>query len=71
MCAYETSSLPAALRNQAIEAGLNWFELECLSSDKVCLLPLLVLKFEFGVSYDTCLSLLSRRKVTVNLRSIT
>ncbi|OIW16192.1 hypothetical protein TanjilG_18907 [Lupinus angustifolius] len=34
VCAYETSSLPAALRNQAIEAGLNWFELECVSSDK-------------------------------------
>ncbi|CAN8254496.1 unnamed protein product [Cochlearia groenlandica] len=34
VCAYETSSLPAALRNQAIEAGLKWFELECLSSDK-------------------------------------
>ncbi|KAL0714530.1 hypothetical protein Bca4012_021509 [Brassica carinata] len=34
VCAYETSSLPAALRNHAIEAGLNWFELECLSSDK-------------------------------------
>ncbi|KAF3522647.1 hypothetical protein F2Q69_00049141 [Brassica cretica] len=34
VCAYETSSLPAALRNQAIDAGLNWFELECLSSDK-------------------------------------
>lgn len=35
VCAYETSSLPAALRNQAIEAGLKWFELECLSTDKV------------------------------------
>jgi len=34
VCAYETSSLPAALRNQAIEAGLKWFELECLSTDK-------------------------------------
>ncbi|XP_018487001.1 uncharacterized protein LOC108857507 isoform X2 [Raphanus sativus] len=34
VCAYETSSLPASLRNQAIEAGLSWFELECLSSDK-------------------------------------
>ncbi|XP_058748205.1 uncharacterized protein LOC131621020 [Vicia villosa] len=34
VCAYETSSLPAALRSQAIEAGLNWFELECVSSDK-------------------------------------
>ncbi|XP_028792654.1 carboxy-terminal domain RNA polymerase II polypeptide A small phosphatase 1 [Neltuma alba] len=34
VCAYETSSLPASLRTQAIEAGLNWFELECISSDK-------------------------------------
>ncbi|KAL7589829.1 hypothetical protein Lser_V15G36134 [Lactuca serriola] len=34
VCAYETSSLPAIVRNQAIDAGLNWFELECLSSDK-------------------------------------
>ncbi|MCI15750.1 CTD small phosphatase-like protein 2-like, partial [Trifolium medium] len=34
VCAYETSSLPAALRSQAIEAGLNWFDLECVSSDK-------------------------------------
>ncbi|KAF7816485.1 carboxy-terminal domain RNA polymerase II polypeptide A small phosphatase 1 [Senna tora] len=34
VCAYETSSLPAALRTQATEAGLNWFELECISSDK-------------------------------------
>ncbi|KAK4273712.1 hypothetical protein QN277_017051 [Acacia crassicarpa] len=34
VCAYDTSSLPAALRTQAIEAGLNWFELECISSEK-------------------------------------
>ncbi|KAJ4885162.1 Haloacid dehalogenase-like hydrolase (HAD) superfamily protein [Raphanus sativus] len=34
VCAYETSTLPPALRNQAIDAGLNWFELECFSSDK-------------------------------------
>ncbi|KAH7553843.1 hypothetical protein JRO89_XS12G0065100 [Xanthoceras sorbifolium] len=34
ICAYETSSLPAIIRTQAIEAGLNWFELECLSSEK-------------------------------------
>ncbi|KAG5053054.1 CTD small phosphatase-like protein 2 [Glycine soja] len=34
VCAYETSSLPAALRTQAIEGGLNWFELECVSIDK-------------------------------------
>ncbi|XP_054790945.1 uncharacterized protein LOC129296366 [Prosopis cineraria] len=34
VCAYETSSLPATLHSQAIEAGLNWFELECISSDK-------------------------------------
>lgn len=36
VCAYETSSLPAALRNQATEAGLKWFELDCVSSDKEC-----------------------------------
>ncbi|OUZ99103.1 NLI interacting factor [Macleaya cordata] len=36
VCAYETSSLPAIVRNQATEAGLNWFELECVSSDKEC-----------------------------------
>lgn len=35
VCAYETSSLPVSLRNQATEAGLKWFEMECLSSDKV------------------------------------
>ncbi|KAF5794975.1 putative HAD-like superfamily protein [Helianthus annuus] len=34
VCAYETSSLPAIVRNQAIDAGLKWFELECVSSDK-------------------------------------
>ncbi|KAK4433272.1 CTD nuclear envelope phosphatase 1 [Sesamum alatum] len=34
VCAYETSSLPALLRTQATEAGINWFELECISSDK-------------------------------------
>ncbi|XP_015877381.3 uncharacterized protein LOC107413848 [Ziziphus jujuba] len=34
VCAYETSSLPPGVRNQATEAGLNWFELECISSDK-------------------------------------
>jgi RNA polymerase II subunit A small phosphatase-like protein len=42
VCAYETSSLPAALRSQAIEAGLNWFDLECVSSDKVCYMCLIV-----------------------------
>ncbi|OMO76020.1 NLI interacting factor [Corchorus olitorius] len=36
VCAYETSSLPPALRNQATDAGLKWFELECVSSDKEC-----------------------------------
>ncbi|KAI8030549.1 CTD small phosphatase-like protein 2 [Camellia lanceoleosa] len=36
VCAYETFSLPAIVRNQAIEAGLKWFELECISSDKEC-----------------------------------
>ncbi|GAU36994.1 hypothetical protein TSUD_150300 [Trifolium subterraneum] len=28
--AYETSSLPDIVKTQAIEAGLNWFELECV-----------------------------------------
>ncbi|XP_059667997.1 uncharacterized protein LOC132313301 [Cornus florida] len=36
VCAYETSSLPAIVRTQAIEAGLKCFELECVSSDKEC-----------------------------------
>lgn len=35
ICAYESSTLPAVIRNQAIEAGLKSFELECFSSDKV------------------------------------
>ncbi|KAK9153499.1 hypothetical protein Sjap_000979 [Stephania japonica] len=34
VCAYETSSLPSTLKHQATEAGLKWFELECVSSDK-------------------------------------
>ncbi|VVB02844.1 unnamed protein product [Arabis nemorensis] len=34
--AYETSSLSAALRTQAIEAGLKWFELDCITSTKEC-----------------------------------
>nr|XP_010922553.1 CTD small phosphatase-like protein 2 [Elaeis guineensis] len=34
VCAYETSSLPAIVRSQAIEAGLKCFELECISIDK-------------------------------------
>ncbi|XP_076949503.1 uncharacterized protein LOC143622175 [Bidens hawaiensis] len=36
VCAYETSSLPDSVRKQATEAGLTWFELECVSSDKEC-----------------------------------
>lgn len=36
VCAYETSSLPNSVRTQATEAGLKWFELECISSDKEC-----------------------------------
>ncbi|KAE8099200.1 hypothetical protein FH972_017201 [Carpinus fangiana] len=34
VCAYETSSLPAIVRNQAVEAGLKWFEMQCVSADK-------------------------------------
>ncbi|THG08467.1 CTD small phosphatase-like protein [Camellia sinensis] len=33
VCAYETSSLPAALRTLAVEAGLKCFELECVCSE--------------------------------------
>ncbi|KAF4358751.1 hypothetical protein F8388_022518 [Cannabis sativa] len=36
ICAYETSSLPSMIRTQATDAGLKWFELECVSSDKEC-----------------------------------
>ncbi|KAG6600925.1 CTD nuclear envelope phosphatase 1 homolog [Cucurbita moschata] len=36
VCSYETSTLPAVIRNQAIEAGLKFFELECFSSDEDC-----------------------------------
>ncbi|XAR68814.1 Phosphoprotein phosphatase [Bertholletia excelsa] len=35
VCAYETSSLPAAIRTRAIEGGLKWFELKCVSSEKL------------------------------------
>lgn len=33
--AYESSSLPAIVRTQAVEAGLHCFDMECISSDKV------------------------------------
>ena len=36
VCACETSSLPAAVRNQALEAGLKWFELGRVSSGEKC-----------------------------------
>lgn len=36
ICAYETSSMPPAIRSLATEAGLHWFELECISSEKGC-----------------------------------
>jgi RNA polymerase II subunit A small phosphatase-like protein len=35
VCAYETSSVPAMIHTQAMEAGLKWFEIQCVSSDKV------------------------------------
>ncbi|KAG1339100.1 CTD small phosphatase-like protein 2 [Cocos nucifera] len=34
VCAYESSSLPPLVRDQAIEAGLKCFELECVSVEK-------------------------------------
>lgn len=33
--AYESSSLPAIVRTQAVEAGLHCFDMECLSTEKV------------------------------------
>ena len=33
--AYESSSLPAIVRTEAVEAGLHCFDMECISSDKV------------------------------------
>uniref|UniRef100_A0A0E0DSQ1 FCP1 homology domain-containing protein n=1 Tax=Oryza meridionalis TaxID=40149 RepID=A0A0E0DSQ1_9ORYZ len=34
VCAYESSSLPAALRAEAVEAGLHSFDMECISAEK-------------------------------------
>lgn len=34
ICAYETSSVSDELKTQATEAGLNWFELECVFDNK-------------------------------------
>ncbi|EES18363.1 hypothetical protein BDA96_09G176900 [Sorghum bicolor] len=34
VCAYESSSLPATVRTQAVEAGLHCFDMECVSSEK-------------------------------------
>ncbi|KAF8719520.1 hypothetical protein HU200_024246 [Digitaria exilis] len=34
VCAYESSTLPATLRTQAVEAGLHCFDMECTSSEK-------------------------------------
>ncbi|CAN0898754.1 hypothetical protein LINGRAHAP2_LOCUS34489 [Linum grandiflorum] len=33
VCAYETSSLLPNVRTRAIEAGLKWFEIECISEE--------------------------------------
>ncbi|XP_057839923.1 uncharacterized protein LOC131049847 isoform X2 [Cryptomeria japonica] len=34
VCAYESSSLPSFIHNQATQAGIKWFELQCVSVDK-------------------------------------
>ncbi len=39
VCAYESSSLPAALRAEAVEAGLHCFDMECISAEKASKLP--------------------------------
>ncbi len=50
VCAYETSSLPAIVRNQAIEGGLKWFEMQCVSADKVPLSLNLLSQFLFHIT---------------------
>ncbi|WVZ98893.1 hypothetical protein U9M48_044263 [Paspalum notatum var. saurae] len=40
VCAYDSSSLSATLRAQAIEAGLHCFDMECISSEKASKMPL-------------------------------
>lgn len=52
VCAYETSSLPAVLRDQATEAGLKWFELECISSDKVSCILIFYIALFSGICYE-------------------
>uniref|UniRef100_A0A452ZB30 FCP1 homology domain-containing protein n=1 Tax=Aegilops tauschii subsp. strangulata TaxID=200361 RepID=A0A452ZB30_AEGTS len=39
VCAYESSSLPATVRTQAVEAGLHCFDMEGISSDKASMWP--------------------------------
>ncbi|KAL5202734.1 hypothetical protein ABZP36_013686 [Zizania latifolia] len=34
VCAYDSSTLPATLRMEAIDAGLHCFDMECISADK-------------------------------------
>ncbi|VFQ90638.1 unnamed protein product [Cuscuta campestris] len=36
VCAYDKSTLPSIIKTEATKAGLKWFELECISSDKEC-----------------------------------
>jgi RNA polymerase II subunit A small phosphatase-like protein len=48
ICAYESSSLPAAVRTQAIEAGLHCFDMECISSEKASMMPSLRSLFQFS-----------------------
>lgn len=69
ICAYETSSLPAIIRNQATEAGLKWFELECLSSDKVSLSLVILCSMYLAYSMINMISL-DWRTGKENLRSI-
>ena len=38
VCAYESSSLPATLRTQAVEAGLHCFDMECASPEKASIM---------------------------------
>lgn len=57
VCAYETSSLPAVVRNQATEGGLKWFELECVSSDKVLRITFILCVIDYVAVHSKIYSL--------------
>lgn len=70
VCTYDSTSLPEIVQTQAIEAGLNWFELECVSSDKVSLYSSLLCLY-FSVQLLLCCCLGRRDLRSVHLPDLT